>query len=414
MKKSLRIGLSVAIGLVIVLLAAPLILGFMYGVYLGFTEGDKPANYFNERALELAGEGDYENALKEIDKALEKYPESSILYQNRGRIYEKLGNHEEASKNYAQAAMINPAGPVGALAYHRLKTMAETLEQKNKESALSESGAIFSEGIKFIDSAVERYNGNNLEDAREHLRLAIALLSTALTVDPEDKKTLGFLYMAKGFMYHVIGRQYAGNIKSNDNAYTAMEWLRRAYPPFLYADRYYEYAKNYLTSPAQKELIEGYIKTNDYYVKNAKKYIPTVDFEGRVFIKNMDIESKCIVNLDILNTMVNMGNYSSAFDFATENLDLLKKVNTNEALNSVGLSYLFRSYQYLIHALNGMDKGSEWIKKNKPSIEANIDNCLNDLETAQRYTLNDSLAEFSANTVHLAQSIKKRLNNTGE
>ncbi|MBL7157250.1 MAG: tetratricopeptide repeat protein [Candidatus Omnitrophica bacterium] len=380
----------------------------------GYTDVDRPAPHFNELALKLAGEGDYEGALTEIDRALERFPDSAILYQNRGRIYEKLGEYNEASDNYAQTITLDPSGEVGSLAYYRLKTMAETLEQQNEQSTISESAVFFQRGIEYFDKGIALYNKNDLDAARENLQLTVVLFDTALSLNPGEKQTTGFLYMAKGLSYFIIGKQYAQKIKSNDSNYTVMEWFRRAYHPLSYAANYYARAKDYLTTPRQQELLKSYVALDDKLLKVVKKYILRVDYEGRNYLKNMKIETQCVVDLDVLNTMINTGKYEAVPEFVNKRLALLKKLDTNESKNAVGISYLFRSYLYLNYVLEHMDKDPEWIRQNKEALNDRLNACMEDLETAQRYPMNESLEEFLANIANLAQSVRQNINKIGE
>lgn len=63
---------------------------------------------YNRRALKKEEEGNLEDALEDLDHALELNPDSPALYNNRGRIEHKLGMTMEAAEDYTLATSHDP------------------------------------------------------------------------------------------------------------------------------------------------------------------------------------------------------------------------------------------------------------------------------------------------------------------
>jgi len=410
MKKSLYIPLSIVAVLIIIITAAwPGICNVAKNFWAGFTESDKPISYNNKRALDAVEKGEFWTALKELNRAIKKDPDNAILYQNRGRISEKLGKYNDASDDYAKTTELDPTGKVGHLACYRLEKMADNLQQKEIDANSSESSPLYNTGIKYFDKAVDCYKANDFNAAREELQLAMTLCETAHLLNPANTELIGFLYMTKGFIYHIIGKQYAKMVKPNDSNYTAMVWLRRAYYPFSCSDNYYRHAKKYLTAAKQPEFVKGYISENDYLLKMAKKYIPTVDYEGRKYMKNIKIETAAIVDLDVLNMMISTGDYAGVNDFINKKLKDLKKADTTESQNAVGISYIYRAYSALSNALEHVDKDPEWIRQNKGAFKEQLNGCIEDLKTANAHIKNDSLKELTSNIDDIARQTWRQI-----
>ncbi|NMB82308.1 MAG: tetratricopeptide repeat protein [Ignavibacteria bacterium] len=69
---------------------------------LSFTEYD-----FNKRGLEKANLGDFQRAINEYNKAIEKEPDDAILYYNRGCAEAELGNYAKAKGDLTIALNID-------------------------------------------------------------------------------------------------------------------------------------------------------------------------------------------------------------------------------------------------------------------------------------------------------------------
>ncbi|HOW53478.1 MAG TPA: tetratricopeptide repeat protein [Syntrophorhabdaceae bacterium] len=56
-----------------------------------------------------ASQGNYEEALKDYDKAIRYNPKDPVAYAGRGYVYQKMGNHEKAIADYTRAIELDPA-----------------------------------------------------------------------------------------------------------------------------------------------------------------------------------------------------------------------------------------------------------------------------------------------------------------
>lgn len=373
---------------------------------------ERSVRYYNERAVAAVRGYDFQDAVTELGSAIQQDPGSPTLFYNRARVYESLGEFTKASEDYGKAAELDPDGKVGKFAYRRLEVLADKLEQTTVQSEKGESGILYSMAIANFDEAINCYNYQDLNTARETTLLAISLNETAYLLDPSNTELIGFLYMMKGFLYHIIGRQYANEIKPNDTNYIVMAWLRQAYYPFSCADKYYQEADRYLTTPAQQELLKTYIAKNEYFFKMAKKYIPTVDFDGKNYMKNIEKETSAIVDLDRVNSMITAKNFDAIPEFIESRVEDLRTANPDESLNSLGLTYLFRSYYNLSYALKNADNDPEWILQNIDKFENELNKCLAYLTKADENLKNEFLKETVVNIRGVVHSTWQRVKET--
>lgn len=77
-------------------------------------------------------EGRQQDALDEYSKAIERYPENEVAYNNRGNVYYLLGQHENAIKDYNKAIELDPNDADAyynrGIVYKKLKKYAKAIE----------------------------------------------------------------------------------------------------------------------------------------------------------------------------------------------------------------------------------------------------------------------------------------------
>ena len=74
---------------------------------------NEPAEYYSNRAVEYAGKGQWDQAIADYTKALEKNPRSVNDYINRAAAYMQKSNFVLALKDFNKALEINPQEPRG-------------------------------------------------------------------------------------------------------------------------------------------------------------------------------------------------------------------------------------------------------------------------------------------------------------
>ena len=92
-------------------------------------------DYFN-RGLDYGYKGEYEEALKSYDKAIELNPDDALAWSNKGAALDNLGKHEEAIKSYDKAIKINPDNEIvwsnKGIALHKLGKYEEAVKPFDK------------------------------------------------------------------------------------------------------------------------------------------------------------------------------------------------------------------------------------------------------------------------------------------
>ncbi|MGD9179286.1 MAG: tetratricopeptide repeat protein, partial [Desulfobacterales bacterium] len=64
--------------------------------------------YFNRGVIYASGKRDYDLAISDISKAIERNPRLFKAYYSRGLIYDAKGNYQRAVIDYNRAIEINP------------------------------------------------------------------------------------------------------------------------------------------------------------------------------------------------------------------------------------------------------------------------------------------------------------------
>ncbi len=119
---------------------------------------------FNQ-GIEYAKKGDYENAIKEYNRALEINPKYAEAYYNRGDAYDDMGDKERAIADYNRALEINPklswAYFGKGLAYEELERFQEAVKAyRDFISCVSTGGIPNQPGMNdFIKIAEQKIRG---------------------------------------------------------------------------------------------------------------------------------------------------------------------------------------------------------------------------------------------------------------
>lgn len=105
-------------------------------------------------------EGKPENALAEIDRALQELPRKPFLYLLRGWVNEQAGNYEEALEDYEQVLQLNPeAGGVHLAMGRILKAMGEYDEARDQFEQELEVNPCSEEAREELEALQEETSG---------------------------------------------------------------------------------------------------------------------------------------------------------------------------------------------------------------------------------------------------------------
>lgn len=75
---------------------------------ISFSQTSSTHNTYYDSAITLLLNGDYDNALSSINKAITLNPTNADSYYIRGNIYQKKVNNPYAIKDYQKAIKLNP------------------------------------------------------------------------------------------------------------------------------------------------------------------------------------------------------------------------------------------------------------------------------------------------------------------
>jgi tetratricopeptide (TPR) repeat protein len=124
--------------------------------------------------VQLTGEGKYDEALVELNKALEKAPSHPTIHLAIGNAYAKAGKNEEALAAYNKAISFNPNDPdlytTAAIVMNALGKTADAQEAFKKAAALKPEAAAqnyYNLGVLFM-------NSNKIDEAADAFKQSIA------------------------------------------------------------------------------------------------------------------------------------------------------------------------------------------------------------------------------------------------
>lgn len=108
------------------------------------------ATYYIMKANAMAEKGQYDQALQEIEKAIEKEPSSARAYKVRGHVYIAKGDHEKAIEDLSKVISLVPtaAKPYVDRAIVHFKMGNKGLATKDINKALSlQPDSVWAKGV---------------------------------------------------------------------------------------------------------------------------------------------------------------------------------------------------------------------------------------------------------------------------
>lgn len=149
-----------------------------------------------DRALQLSQTGQDEEALAELDRALETTPNSVEVLNLKGQLLLKIGRPSEAGEAFQRAI---EADASSAFAYMGLAVVQRLEAKDNKDwEAYEEVIKLLQEAIKLDPSSAAAYSelGFAYRDLGK-VPEAIEALEKALELDPGRERPMGVLGMLK-------------------------------------------------------------------------------------------------------------------------------------------------------------------------------------------------------------------------
>lgn len=162
------------------------------------------ANQKNDAGLRLLYDKDYNGAIKTFNEVLELDPYNYKSYNNRGCIYDYLGQHEKAIKDYSKSIELNPNEFTmyinRGLTYHSMKQYKLAIQD-------------FDKAIQLKPNFYVTYtNRANVYFDQQQYERAIQDFDKAIELNPNDY----FIYFSRGCSYCQI-KNYKKAINDFDN-----------------------------------------------------------------------------------------------------------------------------------------------------------------------------------------------------
>lgn len=196
---------------------------------------------YMRRAQESYQRREYEEAVKNYDKAIELNPKDATIYRRRGFARLNLDRYEEAMKDFNKAIHLNPMDAVT----YRGRGFAETNLKRYKEAIEN-----FDKAINLNPMDKFAYRGRGLAELYlGRYKKAIKDLDKAISLNPTDK----FAYRGRGSVNLYLKRYY----EAMEDFNKAIELSPR------YADAYYDRGLTKLYLERYYEAMEDFDKVMD-------------------------------------------------------------------------------------------------------------------------------------------------------
>ena len=180
-----------------------------------------PALY-NDRAVVFSLMKKYEEALKDVNKAIELDPKCPNHYFTRSGIYSDMGDFDNAVQDASRAHEMDPNDKIFK---DRLEITKEDLEKSKEAGLISEQNKYNNKGLGALDKAKKTKNPNKAiqfcTKATENLQKA---LDIAMELSPSSndtttiKENLATAYNNRGLAHLDLGDIYNNKSKNYDKA----------------------------------------------------------------------------------------------------------------------------------------------------------------------------------------------------
>jgi len=295
-------------------------------------------------------------------------------------------------------------------------TLAFTLQPARAKAELAvmkdESLELFRTGIGYFDKGIEASNLNDLNTAKKYARLSLSIFLSSRALDPGSSYTKAFIYVAKGFMYHLSGTQMRTAIRTDSDTYTVLVQLRRAYYPLEHASYYYEHALEYLTDPNTIEYVKGLKARNDAEVKLVKQFLPQVDYKADRFLQAIEAEAQGIVNFDRINDLISEKNYDAVPAVIEKNKKISEKLLRLKSDNAAGFANLTEAYEDLLPVLRSLASADEKVRANAAFLGGKLNACVEYTRMAETgfrdLALSKLCQDLRDNVMKIRASLRKR------
>lgn len=137
------------------------------------------AQYFSDQADSYFFSGDYDNAVKSYDRALQLAPNSTVLWNNRGKALANLGRIDDAISSFDKSLSID-SKDIEAL---NLKATALSQGKSDFDGAIAIYDQILQSNASYFDAWI----GKGMALANQgNLYTSLACFNKATEIKPED------------------------------------------------------------------------------------------------------------------------------------------------------------------------------------------------------------------------------------
>ena len=240
---------------------------------------------YNTYGIILLDMGNYDEALKILDVGIEKYPDHSLLYYNKGIVYIRKEKYDLAEAWFQKTLVVNPY----AYAAHYFLAVSAVLQGKIVPAYLSYmSYLLFSPKGKYAGKAINMLQqiSVNAEEITK-LKNERKIYPNANYQEVEDvissKIALDKSYKIQTELDDPISRQIQAAIEKLTYSDEDPDFWTQYYLPFLkktYTDKKFNLMINHMFSSVKIPAIEAYMEKN-------KKQVDAFSGEAAVYFDNI-------------------------------------------------------------------------------------------------------------------------------
>lgn len=140
---------------------------------------------YNSRAVLFKKAGQYEQAIRDLDRAIELYPYYAGAHWNRGLCYNNLEQFDKAENDFLKCVMLDPDF------FHRLITAVQAGAIRNGFALALRAGHLLeAKGFHFVSEPVFPYIMAYLNAREKNWQVAEAYIEKALSAEENNKQYL--------------------------------------------------------------------------------------------------------------------------------------------------------------------------------------------------------------------------------
>ncbi len=253
-----------------------------------------------------------------------------------------------------------------------------------------------------FNNGLNAYERGNSDLSKQNMKLALKLLSIIQNISPAYKDTAGLIYLVKGYIHQIDGKDILKSIESSGSNPSILKDAGRAYHHFIYVQLYYDYSNKLVKDKKYRKMLQEYIESNGQDIAAAEKLLSGADPKGLKEFKEITaLEAKSVLNYDRIFDRYMWKDFISPTALAEEKGEYAKRLKELNDPNAGGFTTLSEAFDSLGEICKYRYMIAEWLDKR--TVRKNISGCISKLKKARGRFFSKELKNYCANLIVLVK-----------